>query len=122
MYKACPNCGKIHPFNKSRCFLGRNKYQGYSSVSKLRKSSKYQKVMNIIKEDSNGLCSVCFDQGKFIYEDLEVHHIEKLRLRPDLARDVDNLICLCRFHHQLAEVNMLSKDYLRSLVKKRQKS
>ena len=122
MYKACANCGKIHTFENPRCRLGKRYHHDCSSVSKLRKSSKYQKIMNLVREDSNGLCSVCFDEGKFTFDDLEVHHIEKLKVRPDLARDFDNLICLCRFHHQLAEANILSKDYLYSLVTKRKEN
>lgn len=55
------------------------------------------KRLEIIERD-NRECQRCKELGKLtISEDniLEVHHIEHLKDRPDLALDDDNLITLC---------------------------
>lgn len=72
-----------------------------------------------MKEDSNGLCAVCLDDNVYKTKDPLVHHIIKIRSKPDMAYDEDNLICLCRFHHHMAESGLLKVSYLRKLVKKR---
>lgn len=73
-----------------------------------------------IKEESNHLCAVCLDQGVYTYENLEVHHIVKIRDDVNKLLDINNLICLCRYHHMLAENGDLDKKYLINLVKKRE--
>lgn len=65
------------------------------------------------------MCEVCRDQGKVTTEGLEVHHIEKLREDPDGLIEDDNLICLCRKHHRMADDGELDKDYLRGLALRR---
>lgn len=72
-----------------------------------------------IKEDSQFLCAVCRDQGEITYSNLEVHHINKLKDDPDGLLDDDNLICLCAYHHHLADRGKLTKSYLRRLAKQR---
>ncbi len=68
-----------------------------------------------------GLCEVCKAQGVYNYNDLEVHHIEKLKDNPDGLLNDDNLICLCVYHHKQADAGELNADYLRELVKERGK-
>ena len=36
-------------------------------------------------------------------EELETHHIVPIAEAPELAYDVDNLVTLCRRHHEYAE-------------------
>ena len=118
MFKACVYCGKIHSLGV-KC-SARPKYKRADSIiRRVHNKKKGVKLANIVREDSNGICTVCFDNGVINNRDLEVHHIEKIRERIDLAFDEENLICLCRTHHQLAEVGMINKDYLRDLVKQR---
>lgn len=117
MYKACPNCGKIHNFNAGRCYVGKVSKTCNTFEQKIRDTGKYKKLARIIKEDSNGICSVCLDKGIINDKEIQVHHIEKIKLRPDLAFDETNVVCLCHKHHELAEVGLLSKKYLKKLVK-----
>ena len=74
----------------------------------------YTNNYEIIKED------LCFDEGIYNYNNLEVHHIEKLRDDKTKLLDNDNLICLCRRHHIMADKGTLNKDYLYELVKNRE--
>ena len=119
MYKSCPNCGGIHTYSFGRCFINKSRYIDTSITRFVHRSSKAKNLAKIVKEDSNGLCAVCLDDNVYNTKDLEIHHIIKIRSKPDMAYDEDNLICLCRFHHHMAENGLLKVSYLRKLVKKR---
>ena len=117
--KSCSRCGKIHEHGK-RCYLNaRNYYQGDPEIRKFRNSTAWKKKSSYIKEASKYLCAVCFEQNIYNYKDLEVHHIVKLADDMSKSLDDDNLICLCKEHHKLAEENKIPKEKLYELVKKR---
>lgn len=116
MLKACSRCGKIVDYNH-KCNKG--KIYKKNDIDKLRSTSRWTNKSIEIREASNYLCSVCLDEGIYNYDNIEVHHIEKLQDRQDLLLENDNLICLCKYHHKLADENKIDKDYLYSLVKKR---
>ena len=117
MYKSCSRCGKIHDYNH-KCNKGR--IYKHNEIDKLRSSTRWTNKSIEIREASNYLCSVCLDQGIINYDNIEVHHIIKLQDSPDLLLENDNLICLCKYHHKLADNNKLDKDYLLKLVNKRE--
>ena len=50
-------------------------------------------------------------------EELEVHHIVSIDENSDLSFDVDNLITLCRLHHEMAEAEKLDKEKLKRIAK-----
>lgn len=86
----------------------------------LRKRSSWTLKSKDIRERSLYLCAVCQEQGKARAEDdIEVHHIKKLRDDPDGLLEDDNLIALCIPHHKQADRGELSEDYLRELALKR---
>lgn len=116
MYKACSRCGKVHP-TTYKCRVGVKRYS--YNESKLRNTNEWHKKSMQIREDSRFLCSVCEDNGVFNHNLLEVHHITKIKDDPRLLLDDDNLICLCRYHHKLADKGQIDADYLRQLVAKR---
>ena len=120
MLKSCSRCGKIHDINY-KCTVGlKRKYKYTYEESKLRNTYDWHTKAEQIKKDSKYLCSVCKDNGIYQYNDLETHHIEKLTERPDLLLDNNNLICLCRSCHKLADAGIIKKDYLLELVKQRE--
>lgn len=120
MYKACSRCGKIHDSNY-KCTVGKAYNNSYkSSEDKVRNSHAWHKKAEEIKEASQYLCSVCLDNNIYTYDNLEVHHIIKLRERPDLLLDNHNLICLCWKHHRLADEGYLQVEYLRKLAMTRE--
>ena len=119
MYKSCSRCGKVHPYN-FKCSKGKRVYKyDRPDEDKLRYTNEWIKKTKAIKEASRWLCSVCEDQGRFTYENLETNHVIKIRDAPEKFLDDDNLICLCTFHHRMAEKGMLEKEYLRKLAKLR---
>lgn len=116
MYKTCSRCGRIHSYNY-KCNKG--KIYKHNEIDKLRSSTRWTNKSIEIREASKYLCSVCLDQGILNYDNIEVHHIEKLQDRPDLLLENDNLICLCKYHHKKADNGKLEKEYLLKLVKLR---
>lgn len=119
MYKSCSKCGKIHDINQ-KCPEYKRQYKYSYNESKLRNTNDWHKKADELRNDSKYLCAVCFDKGIYQYNNLEIHHIEKLKNRPDLLLDRNNLICLCKKCHKLADVGMIDKEYLYSLVNKRE--
>ena len=115
----CPRCGRIHP-RGYKCTVGRTKPKTYVyDETKLRSKQAWSSKSKQIRADANYLCEVCKDNGAYNYKDLSVHHIEKLRDRPDLWLEDSNLICLCKDHHRMAEAGLIDKAYLHKLAKQR---
>ena len=86
----------------------------------LRKRTAWTNKSREIRERSLYLCSVCQDRGEARAEDdLEVHHIVKLRDDPDGLLEDSNLICLCVLHHKQADRGELSAEYLKKLAYER---
>lgn len=116
--RACSKCGKIHA-RGYKCNVGR--VYGKTSENKLRSSYAWTKKAKQIKADAMGLCEVCRAQGIYNYDNLEVHHIIKIKDDPNGLLDDDNLICLCVEHHKQADDGQIDAEYLRELVKERGK-
>ena len=116
IYKSCSKCGKIHDTTYN-CKVGRV-YTG-GQERKLRSKYKWYKKSKQVREQSKHLCAVCFDEGIYTYDHLEVHHIIKLRQDKTKLLDDENLICLCVKHHKLADEGKLDKEYLLKLAQKR---
>lgn len=116
MFKSCSRCGLIHPFNKTCKAGGAKKYYKYNSKeSMIRNNRKYFVASAAVKEDSNYLCVVCYLNGVFNSVNTETHHIEKIKDRPDLAYDIDNLVCLCKVHHMLADKGLIDKEEIKKM-------
>ena len=113
MYRSCSKCGKLHHFGEkcpeSRIYID-------TEDRKLRHNNKWTKKSLEIREAAQNLCEVCRDRGIYTYDNLEVHHIIKLKFAPDKLLDNDNLICLCTKHHKEADNGVFNDDYLRKLV------
>jgi len=120
IYKSCSKCGKIHDINYKCKTNYKFEARTEDETRKLRNNYKWHTKAKQIKQDSKFLCAVCFDEGIYNYNNLEVHHIEKLRDDKTKLLDNNNLICLCRRHHIMADKGTLNKDYLYELVKNRE--
>lgn len=116
MLKSCSRCGKIHPTNY-KCNAWRE-WKRYDE-SELRDTYKWKKKSAQIRAEANFLCEVCKDTGVYTYDNLEVHHIVKIKDDKDLLLEDSNLICLCHMHHTMADEGTLDAEYLKSLVRKR---
>lgn len=117
---ACKYCGGLHKRGSKCPFYRPKRKYNREGNDKLRSSYAWTKKAKQIKDDANYLCEVCRDKGKYTHEDLEVHHITKLREDASGLLEDSNLICLCQRHHRQADDGELDADYLRKLVKVRQ--
>lgn len=117
--KACSRCGKLHPYNY-KCKKG-IVYSG-GEERELRSKNKWTKKSIEIRERANYLCEVCRDEGIWTYDDVEVHHIRKIKDAPELYLDNENLICLCQKHHKEADKGKIDMNYLIALAIKREQT
>ena len=85
-----------------------------SHSKQIRWSGAWKVKANEIKQRDLFLCQVCLRQQdkRFNPHELSVHHIRKLRDAWDKRLENDNLITLCRIHHEEAENGILPIDYL----------
>lgn len=116
MYKSCSRCGKIHS-TSYKCYA--NRPVRNDNEFNLRQKNKWHKKSEEIREASNYLCAICREEGRYNYKHIEVHHILKLKLRPDLLLENSNLIALCSMHHKQADNGEIPIGYLQELAKKR---
>ena len=117
MYKACSKCGRIHEVGK-RCFIGVYARKR-DDKSKDRNTYAWRKKRDAIKKSAGYLCEVCRDEGRYVYDDLEVHHIIKLHDAPERLLDDTNLICLCTRCHKKADAGEIVRERLFLLARKR---
>lgn len=109
----------IHPYGQP-CPRKKPTYRyERTGADRLRFTSRWKRKSLQVRDDAHWMCEVCRDQGKATTEGLEVHHIDKLREDPDGLIEDDNLVCLCRMHHRMADDGELTKGYLRGLAAKR---
>lgn len=116
--RSCAWCGRIHPKGYNCGKRPARKSARYESEAG-RYTKAWEHKAKEIKERSKYLCSFCLAQGVYTYENLETHHILKLRDRPDLLLEDANLICLCRRHHKMADLGEIPEADLQALVQRR---
>lgn len=111
-------CGSIHDINKQ---CRRKTTHPNTGETKFRKTNKWTQKSRIIRARDNNLCRVCLTEKygtiyKYNYTDLEVHHIIPIAEEYEKRLDSDNLITLCRYHHELAESGKITREELFSLI------
>lgn len=84
--------------------------------SRMRSRNAWTEKSREIREKAQYLCEVCRDRGLITFDNLEVHHIVKIREDSSLFLDDSNLICLCQEHHKQAEIGILGREYLKTLA------
>ena len=119
MYKACSRCGKIHSMNY-QCRVHRDYKRDNTRV--LRSTYQWTQKSQEIRERANYLCEVCRSENIYTYKNIEVHHIIKVGADESKLLDNENLICLCQFHHKLADKGALSTELLQELARTREES
>lgn len=119
MLKSCSRCGRIHDFNK-QCYVNRQ-VRGTTTADKFRKTYKWHKKSEDIRERDKHLCRCCLanifnTQIIYNFDKLEVHHIIPLEEDSTKGLDDDNLITLCCYHHKLADKGLISRNILVKLI------
>lgn len=95
--KSCGGCGKLIPYNET-CGCRKRKVKKSSELSetdKLRKTARWARKRNYIKERDGGHCQRCLIKYSIINsKDLSAHHIEPADIH-ELFFDENNLVCVC---------------------------
>lgn len=72
-------------------------------MKKKREPPALTKVKRQVRERDNYTCR--FPKCGKEHKSIDVHHIAKISQRPDLKFDPDNMLCLCRKHHNWIDQN-----------------
>lgn len=123
MLKTCSKCG-IVPQDHICPYRSYNKKNKDSKANKFRKTKAWTDKSIEVREKSKYLCSICMENkyntiNQFNFKNLSVHHIVPLEEDYNLRLENSNLICLCEFHHHMAEKGEIPREELLELVKKR---
>lgn len=126
MKKACPYCGAIHDKKYICPKKPTGKYHSRTELSQadiFRGSYDWKCKREYIMKRDLYLCVACRHKlpgtiRQFNNEDLSVHHIRPLNTNYELRLDDENLITLCRIHHEMAEKCEISTDKLLNIVTK----
>lgn len=117
MLKSCQYCHRIHDSKYDCGMRPKRKYKReVKEIDRFRWSNLWKEKRIQIKERDLYLCQVCKDKGKYIYDNLEVHHIIPLEEDYDKRLDDENLITLCEWCHERAERGNITREYLRDLI------
>lgn len=119
MFYACRHYLGIHPMGERCPSQTRPTYK--TEQTKFRNSGRWQRTRETIRQRDKYLCRVCLTNKhdtKYAYtsKELEVHHIVPLSESMELGHEPDNLITLCRYHHQLAHSGRIQPAELKRLV------
>lgn len=129
LFKSCSYCGGIHDVAFACPKKPKRKYKQYFSVESVeirnfRNSVVWQEKREYIKRRDNYMCVACLvgfsgSTKRITTVGLSVHHITPLAVNFDLRLDDNNLITLCKLHHDLAENGVIPAEKLKALVSPR---
>ena len=119
-YITCSRCGivkrgHICPYKAHR------KKERDTQADKFRKSKRWTNKSIEIRQRDKYLCVVCMANRyntirQYNFDKLEVHHITPLHEDYNKRLDNDNLITLCKYHHNLAENGDIPREELQELI------
>ena len=121
-YVTCTHCNGTHK-RGDVCPSKPTTHKKITTANKLRNSSKWRKKSEEIRKRDLYLCQCCLRnmQGtmrKYEHDNLSVHHIIAIHedSSSSFVYEDNNLITLCRFHHEEAEKGNISVDMLKKIV------
>ena len=110
-------CTVCHNIHEGKCKRPRYVARPRNSQADcFRNTQSWRKAARRIRERDRFCCRVCLKAGVIESRDLSVHHIIPLAVDLDRRLDDDNLITLCRYHHERAEQGQISKQELRDIA------
>lgn len=114
MKRYCTICHKIHEGHCPKPIYANRKRN--SEADKFRNTQIWKRKAAHILERDLHCCRLCLLAGVLTNRELSVHHIVPILVDYDKRLDDDNLITLCRFHHEQAESGRISKHELKRLA------
>lgn len=126
--KSCSYCGKIHPvdFDCGKKPVYKKPEKKRSEEDRLRGLQVWKKKRKHINQRDNYMCQVCLrnlhnTQDIINTGTINVHHIVSMVEDIDMWLDDSNLICLCKYHHKMADDGLISKSELFDIVKEQER-
>lgn len=132
MLKSCAYCGKIHDGKiicqpKEAAINKRMRKDSGRREDRFRWSRAWKEKAELIKSRDSYLCQICIRE---LYDakvkcnpySLSVHHIASLKDDFGSRLRDDNLITLCRKHHELAEGGGIPSALLCAIAKEQQEN
>lgn len=113
MKRYCQRCHKIHEGRCPRPCISREPVQ---AADKFRNTQIWRRKSAAILDRDYHCCRVCYAAGEICTSDLSVHHITPLVEDFDRRLDDNNLITLCRYHHEQAERGTIKAADLKRLA------
>ena len=124
MLISCARCGKIH--KPGECAIAKEKKKSrkkkINEADEFRRTAQWQRKRKEILDRDKHLCRVCLASTHPIGErpintdNIQVHHIEPIVRAWKKRLDDDNLICLCPYHHYMADHGDITVEELRILA------
>lgn len=118
MLKSCKYCMRIHD-SKFDCGKKPKRKKEVNDINKFRWSRTWRGKREQIAERDIYLCQLAIREQppRYIYTDIEVHHIVSIAEDWNLRLEESNLITLSEEYHERAERGEITKEYLRSILK-----
>lgn len=118
MLKSCKYCGKIHQ-KSFDCGRKPKRKKESTDINKFRWSRKWREKRNQIVERDKYLCQLSIRENppRYIYTDLEVHHIVPIEEGWDLRLENSNLITLSGEYHEKVERGEISREYMQEILR-----
>lgn len=123
MLISCNKCGKVH----DRKFICQGKKRTYKKridmAVKFRNTQAWRNKRREIVNRDRALCQLCIRNmyelfhTKILNQDVQVHHIIPINEDYERRLDNENLICLCTYHHHMAEHDQVDRQTLIELAR-----
>lgn len=116
MFKSCSVCGKFRTEDNMCKRIYKSKKQ--SVANRFRNTNAWIIKREIIKKRDKYFCQLCLIENRYVYSNLQVHHIVSIEDDNSKRLDSLNLITLCSRHHKDAESGLISVNELINLIDK----
>lgn len=126
--RSCRYCGKVHldsidcgkkpKYERKKVRTEAQRFRGLQVWKKKRKE---------INERDFYMCQLCYRNLHHTVDNrinhkgnIQVHHIDDISTHWDKRLDNNNLICLCKYHHEMADNKEIDKIELFLIVKEQE--
>jgi len=121
---SCKYCGRIHE-KSFDCGKKPKRKKLNTQADKFRWSQVWKDKRDQIKERDRFMCQICIrglynTDRRYVFNNLEVHHIIPLAEDFKCRLDDDKLITICEMHHEMAEKNNIPRAELLKIAQEQE--
>lgn len=128
MLKSCSYCGRIHK-RSERCPSKPNRKKSFDGlmgeIHRVRTTKRWFKVRDHVRDRDKHLCQICIrklynTQKQYTFDDTQVHHVVPMKEDRSKWYDSNNLLLVCRHHHELCEAGKIPRNIQLSIVQEQE--